>query len=473
MSSVSILNHFLETFCPMNSALVTGEGEVLHLRAENPISYGTFGVAAQTVVKYLPLKIGDIALMNDPYSGGSILNEYTFITKLLEAGPLSIWFVQRHPYGHSIVSSKSVEEEGLRIPPTPICQNNQLNQIILGAMSAHPMCPPDFTAWIEKNCRDLETLVKKFTKIHTKHKISFSKNSIKEYLDTARDVVKEKISESASGEARVEIHMDNKEMIRLHMEIHEGKITLDFSGTSTSKDQLLTESATHGICLHAIADFYNFGPLINTGAFAMLQLTKPSGCLLNAKYPAPLSAGALSVKATLQTALNLALANIHTKKKKALSSFCPIELELKKNSGQIAVLRLPGGAGACSERASTIFALGETLSEEFSVEQLERNWPVRVQRMDYRNALVGKAVLNGGRGLTFKLEAIDEVQIQWRTDLTQHKVKVPKNSSFGDHAEVLLCHAGTESIALAPMGQMTLKAGDTLTLCSGTGGSWN
>lgn len=471
MSSASFLNHFFENFCPENSALLTAEGEVLHIKSDCPISYGTLGTATQTVAKYLPLKTGEVAVLNDPYSGGSTLNEFTFVTKLYD-GAQALWLAERHRLGTPVTSPKTIEEEGLRIPPTPIYQGKQFNQMILGAMAHHPLCPAGFAQWIEPICKNLESLTQKFATVLQRHKISISKNSLKEYLDISRSIVSEKISEASSGDTRAEVFLDNNELIRLHMEIHEGQVRMDFSGTSPSKTQFLTESATYGICLHAIANFYGFHSLINNGSFAVLQVTKPTGCMLTAKYPAPLSAGALSVQAALQTVIALALAAIHAKKKKAICSFCPVEIEFKSTTGSTSMLRLPGGSGACNEGSPSIFALGETLAESFSIERLEREWPVRIHRMDYRNALQGRSDTNGGRGLSLRIEALNDLQIQWRTDLTLHKVKVPRNSSLGDHAEINLVDKNQSTKNLGPAGNIQLKAGESLTICSGTGGGW-
>lgn len=472
MKDVSLLHHVFSSFCPDSSAVVNGEGEVLFIRSSRPVDYGTLGVAAQTVMKYLPLKAGEVALLNDPYSGGGTLNEFTFVTKLAEAGPQSLWWVWRQKHDSSFVFAKSVEEEGLRVPPTPIYQNKQLNQMILGAMAAHPLCPGDFAPWTEKICGDIIRRVESFQNLLQKQKIPLGKNLQKDYLTESRRVVRDKISEGAGGETRVDVVLDNKEFIRLHMEIHEGQVRMDFTGTSASKSHLLTESATYGVCLSALARFYHFDSLVNAGAFSALQITKPSGCLLNAKYPSPLSAGAFAVQAALQTAISLALMQIHNQRQKALCAFCPVEIQLREENKSALTLRLPGGAGGGALEGAAAFACSEVLSESFSIEKLERDWPVRVERLDFRNSLQGKGEFNGGRGLSLRFSATKNLHISWRTDLTQHRAKIPRQSSFGDHGEVTFISSQGEEKKLPSSGQLELQAGDSLMFCSGVGGGW-
>ncbi len=470
----SLLHHFFESFCPLNAALINGEGEALYIRTDNSLHNATLLTATQTVMAYLPLQVGDIGLLNDPYSGGSTLNELTFVVKITEAGPQSLWLTWRRQFSEAVIFAKSVEEEGLRIPPTPIYQNKKPNQFILDAMAGHPLCPSGFSPWVTGICRELEAKVALFNKVLRKQKISLTKADQKDYLQSTRDLVRHKISEAASGETRVEVFLDNKEMIRLQMDIHEGLVKMDFAGTSASKTHLLTESAAYGVCLGALAQFYGFTETMNSSTFSILEVTKPSHCLLNAKYPAPLSAGSMAVKAALQTAISLALAHIHTKKQKAMSAYCPLEIELQKSTGETQFIRLPGGCGADAELSAHDFATNHPLRENVSVERIERHWPLRIRRFDYRPAIIDKEEFNGGRGLSLSFQALESLIVRWRADLTKTRPKVSRQGTLGEVSQVSLrrgTDAATEEV-LAASGSLELRAGDCVNFSSGHGGSW-
>lgn len=474
MTPVSLLHHLFKSFCPENAALVSGEGEVLFLRSNDPLAYGTLGHAAQTVIKYLPLKTGEVALLNDPYSGGTTLNEYTFVSKIFENTTTSIWLALREKKAPSTIIGKTIEEEGLRIPPTPIFQGGQLNQFILDAMKAHPLFPPHLDTWIAEVCKKLETHRHSFNRVVEAQKNLLSKNNLKDYVARSAKIVREKIGESSSGETRVEIILDSKEMIRLHMDIHEGLVKMDFGGTTTSQNRFLTESATYGICLEALSRFYEFNDFINTGSFSILQITKPTQCLLNAKYPASLSLGALSVKSALQSAISLALSQIHLKKQRALCAFCPVELEVKTQDAEMLYLRLPGGAGARPEETeNSSAALNQPFPEDFAIEKWERKAGIRLVRLDYRNESAQAKSQQGGRGLNLEIQALQDVQVQWRTDFTQARSKVAKNASAStSQSNAVLLHEGDQEKPQAPTGMIQLRAGTSMIFRSGSGGSW-
>lgn len=453
----ALLNDFLQG----ESALMTIEGDVLAVRGSNPVSYGTLTTAASTASKYLKLQEGDIALLNDPYSGGSLLCDMTFVMAVSE----DLLWVSRRSLGHSVKIAKSVEEEGLRIPPTPLRQKNQLNEMILSAMQAHPACPSHFVAWLKEQCADM-TL--KATKLHEAIEytgFTITGELIEDYIDLCRKSSVQKISERASGETRVDIVLDSGELLRLNMEIHDGKISLDFSGTSAAKTVSLTESATYGVCFYTLSRYYGFEQLANSGSFSILQITKPTGCWLIGKYPTPTYKGMTCGVAALQTALELALSQIHQKSEKALSSHCALNFDLHHQDKHV-LLSLPGGTGATPQHEGDAAHLSS-----FSIEQLERDFPVKVHRVDQRHSTGGKGKFNGGRGLIVKLEAREEIQGAWMTDLTLHRPRISKNCTHGDTCEVSMEHEGTHK-ALPVLGQQKFAKGDVVTLCSGSGGGF-
>lgn len=453
----SLLNDFLQG----ESALMTIEGDVLAVRGVQAVSYGTLTMAATTATKYLKLQEGDIALLNDPYSGGSLLSDMTFVMAVSED---LIW-VSRRSLDKSVKLAKSVEEEGLRIPPTPLRQKNQLNEMILSAMQAHPACPAHFVTWLKQQCEDMTVKAKTLHEAIEYTGFTITGELIEEYIDLCRKSSVQKISERASGETRVDVVLDSGELLRLNMEIHDGKISLDFSGTSAAKTVSLTESATYGVCFYTLSRYYGFEQLANSGSFSVLQITKPAGCWLIGKYPAPTYKGMTCGAAALQTAMELALSQIHQKSEKALSSNCPLNFDLLHQDKHM-LLTLPGGVGASSSHDGECAHL-----PSFSIEQLERDFPVKVQRVDLRHSTGGKGKHNGGRGVILKIEAREDIQAAWVTDLTLHRPRISKNCSHGDPCEVSIEHEGTHKV-LPVLGQQKFSKGDVVTLCSGSGGGY-
>ncbi|AHZ86302.1 hypothetical protein Bb109J_c0960 [Bdellovibrio bacteriovorus] len=458
---IELLHSLLNQFLVGESALMTLDGDVLGVRGQQPVTYGTLTTAASTAAKYLKLQEGDIALLNDPYSGGSLLSEMTFVMAVSE----DLLWVSRRPMDTQVKIVKSIEEEGLRIPPTPLRQKNQLNEMILAAMQAHPACPPEFVPWLKTQVADLTAGAKKLVDAIELTGFTVTGELIEDYLRISKKAATKKISESASGEARVDVVLDSGELLRLNMEIQDGKISLDFSGTTAAKTVSLTESATYGACFHALSRHYGFTDLANSGSFSVLQITKPSGCWLVGKYPAPTFKGMTCGVAALQSAIELALAQIHHKQESSLGSHCALQFDLQSGSKH-ALLTLPGGEGAKASRDGVSAHL-----DAISLEQLERDFPIKVLRVDQRHSNGGKGKFSGGRGVVMKIEVCGELSATWMTDLTLHRPRLLKNCSHGDPAEVTLEQRDVAK-TLPVLGQQKFAAKDILTLCSGSGGGY-
>ena len=199
--------------------------------------------------------------------------------------------------------------------------------------------------------------------------------------------------------------------------------------------------------------------------FSSLVVTKPSGCWLMAKYPASTLKGMTSGVAALQAAIELALSQIHSQKESALSAHSPVSLELKTDKSQT-FLQLQGGRGATSSRAGSYARV-----DGFSIEKLERELPIKIQSIDHRASEGGQGKYSGGRGLVMKIEALDNVEAQWLSDLTLYRPRISKNCSHGDPCEVSLETAGSTKV-LPVLGHQTLHKGEVLVLCSGAGGGF-
>lgn len=459
---IELFHSLLQDFLQGEAALLTLDGELLGLRGQESVSFGTLATAATTATKYLNLQEGDIAILNDPYSGGSILSDMTFVMAVSED---LIW-VRRKSLGRTVKIAKSVEEEGLRIPPTPIKQKNELNEVILSAIGSHPACPANFDQWVREECRDLTQKAKRLIEAVELSGFTITGELLESYLELSKQTAQQRIGERSSGETRVDVVLDSGELLRVNMEIQDGKVRLDFGGTTGAKTLSLTESATFGVCFHIISRFYGFEHLANSGSSSVLQITKPSGCWLNAKYPAATYKGMTCGVAALKTALQMALAQIHFKGEQALSSHCSLQFDLKQGD-QIVHLSLPGGKGASASRHGR-----NARTHAFSIENLESQFPVKIQTVQRRpsNSEI-KNKLQGGQGMQVRIEVQGDLEASWMTDLTLHKPRISKNCSHGEAGTISWQSEG-EIKTLPVLGQQKFSAGDIIILSSGSGGGY-
>ncbi len=436
----SWIHEFAELFLRTEkcAALVSSDGDIIHAKSDLAFEVTGFKNIVDTSLKYIALLPGEILITNDPYGGGSFLHRYAFLVPLTQAegSQPGLLLCVRREFTPGLNISDKLDYEGLRIPPTPIFQNGQLITPIVEAMSMHPLCPQGFNLWLQKIVSDLNRLYAKWNQTEKNCKPQISAMELKKFLAFSRRFTTERILEKAQGEARHEVRLDSHEVLKLHLEINNGLIRADFSGTSAGIKNHLPDLATFGACYEALASFYNLNCLKNSGSFSVLQVTKPLSCFLNAKYPAPTYQGFQIGVAAVRMAMTLALHQI-VKSTQAILTETDLKMEMS----------FPGGARWFSSWSAQSF------NEDLSLERIESQYPIQFIRLEKN---IDKAHLE----LEFKTLAA--CQIRWLSDFTKYPLKAPRGSKAPEPTLIETMSDKGEWTSLLSQGNTDLAPGTSL-----------
>ncbi len=472
------LKFFIEDY--ESAALVTKEGEVLELKFETLSDIGTLGVCAQTAHKYFNLKMGDYVLLNDPYSGGSTLSYMSLVTPLFfdDASQTEILLVVRTGFRPRFIISEKLDEEGLRIPPTPIIQKNVINEMIFDAIASHPLCPQGFKEKIVGLYNEMKTKVEIFNRgcrrLQSQGFEVLSKNQIKNILKLSRDETLAIIQELPYVESRIEQSFDSGEIIRLHTEISSSSVTFDFSGTSTSKSVCLTDAATFGACFGAFQAFLKHSLNYNSGSFSILNVVTPLGSLLNAKYPSPVFKGLTEGTSIVANTVLKSLAQIYSKTKYSQSASAPTVVSLDFSEGKFFYDSLAGGVGATDAIEGTdAFHLWTRNNLKNSVEQIEQAFPLLVKQSGIRQGSGGKGQNRGGHGLIKEYELLADAQFYWAMEHKKNHPLGSEGAQHGDPPEIIITQPDGKKENLAAIeGVLKLKSGTKILVCTAGGGGF-
>jgi N-methylhydantoinase B len=469
---------FLEqTLLPFDSAAcLTGDGEIVDLHYETLADIGTLGAAAQTVTKYFPLQMGDVVLLNDPYSGGTTLSMMTLITPLLtqHAHLPSLYLAVRTGFRPQMTISKTLDEEGLRIPPTPIVQKRQLNQMILQAMTAHPLCPEGLAQRLESVLHVIWKRVDCFQILLKKNSGFCHRGIIKENLKQSRDLLAKILSELPSGEERVETKLDSGELIRLRLELSPEGVNFDFAGTSASQRICLTDAATFGTCFGAFSAFLHRRIPIDSGTFSMFNVTTPLGSLLNAKYPSPTYKGMTDGTSQVAGTVITALSNIIPERKVSASAQTSSQISIEFDNGKKFFDSLPGGVGASSSAdGSDAIHYWTRNSLRNSVQEIESLFPLLIHQIGLRKNSGGKGQFKGGKGLTKEYELLGNAKLQWNLQQRKNPPKGQQGAQDGEPPEIIIERkSGSKEQVEKDEGSIHIFTGDKLIVSSAGGGGF-
>jgi N-methylhydantoinase B len=264
------------------------------------------GLVKNALKEYPPesLQQGDVITTNDPFLGSGHLNDICIITPIFDRGKLLAFAVNiahhadiggRVAGGH-IADSRSIFEEGIRIPLLKISKAGKLNEDLLKMISANVRRPynlsGDLKAQMSANYVGAKRLIE-YIKDNELEDLTPLATAI---IDATEREMRGAISKLLSGRYSDEDYMDGLApgkplKLRLTMEIEGDKMRLDWTGTSPQVELGINSvyNYTHAYTIHAIKGALAPTSPYNEGTLRPIEVYAPEGTIVNPKPPAPLS----------------------------------------------------------------------------------------------------------------------------------------------------------------------------------------
>lgn len=456
-----------------SGALLDNEGQIIDLKYETLADVGTLGHCANIISKYFPLEEGDAVIVNDPYSGGTVLSSITLITKLT-LSQNSYFLVARIGFKPLLTISQRLDEEGLRIPPTPLIHKREINAAILDAIAGHPQCPTGFKERIALTSQKLFNNCDTLKKWAAAEPELFSKISLKNYFKACKERVLTLLADLPHGEARIETKLDTGEAIKLKVELSGSEAHFDFSGTSVSKRVCLTDQSTLGACAGAMMAFIKDPIPINSSFLSLIHVAAPLGCLLNSKYPSPTFKGMTEGTTIVASTVLSALHDIAPQLKTSLSAVAPAMIGFQFDPSVSFFDSIAGGTGASSAHEG-VDALQFWVRNKLqnSVEEVERRYPLLIKQIAIRQGSGGKGQRRGGHGMVKEYELLAPAKMSW---VLEHRKNLPtglKGALHGQPSELFVVKKdGSKNQIEDCEGCLNLEAGDKIFLNSAGGGGY-
>ena len=133
-------------------AIYDRNGEVLAMGDHMPVHLGSMPASVAAARQALRFEPGDIALLNDPFAGGTHLPDLTLVTAVfLPGGRTPRFFVASRAHhadiGGALAGSmgpaREIYQEGLRIPPVRIFRGGKLDTGVFHVLLANVRTPSE------------------------------------------------------------------------------------------------------------------------------------------------------------------------------------------------------------------------------------------------------------------------------------------------------------------------------------------
>jgi N-methylhydantoinase B len=446
-----------------STALFDERGRMIAQAEHIPVHLGAMPDAVAAVMQ-IGLEPGQVAILNDPYTGGTHLPDVTLVSRT------GLGFAVSRAH-HADVGgiepaslpafSRTLEEEGVILPP------QLLTDEVLERFAAATRQPEerrgDLRAqlaahWLAE--RRLEELCAR----RGRDPVAAAMDALHAYSER---MVRAAIGQLPDGKGEAEDVVEAVEgdlAIRCAVEIAGDEIRIDFTGTAQQHPGNLNcpLSVTKSACYFVVRCLTEPDLPASGGAFAPVTVTAPAGCLVNARPPAAVVAGNTETSSRIVDTVFAAF----------------VELMPVPAAGQGTMNNLAfgndrftyyetvgGGQGACpgADGPSGVHvAMSNTLATP--AEALELEYPLRVERWELRPSSGGDGERRGGDGVVRELRVLEDCRLSVLAERRRH---APPGRGGGDGARGRTLVNGEEQ---PPKLTRELRAGDVVRVETPGGG---
>jgi N-methylhydantoinase B len=312
-------------------------GRMIAQAAHIPVHLGSMPLSVEECVASLDFEPGDVAVLNDPYRGGTHLPDITFVAPVFGDGASGtepaygrdvpdsclIGFVASRAH-HADVGGLSpgsmplsgeVFQEGLIIPPVKLVRAGVIDLDLWGLLLANVRTPDERAGDLRAQLAAGRTGARRLAALAERYGRAELSRYMQGLLDYAERATRRLIAELPDGEYRFRDALDptdsDEELeIQLTVTIGADEVVVDFTGTSPQSESNL--NAVYAVTLSATA--YVFRSLIgldvpsNSGCLVPIHVIAPKGTLVNARRPAAVAAGNVETSQRITDVLLGALA---------------------------------------------------------------------------------------------------------------------------------------------------------------------
>ena len=271
-----------------------------------PIFVGAMAFAVKAVIDKVAkdggLEAGDTYLFNDPYDGGTHLNDVRLVRPLMRGGRVFAWLAS---VGHWLdvggnvpgnFNAKATEsfQEGFRVPPVKLLRAGVLQQDIVDILAANSRVPLSNWGDLNGQLNALDLGERRLTVLLDEYGDDTIKSALEALSARAETLMRANIAALPDGTYSCDDFLDNDGVtdnplrIALDLTIDADRMRLDFSRSAPPCDGPLNiaRSTTVACCYVALKHLFTDVPA-NAGCLAPIEFVIPETTLLAVSAPRP------------------------------------------------------------------------------------------------------------------------------------------------------------------------------------------
>lgn len=478
-------------------AVFDAQARVIAMGDHMPVHLGSMPMSVKAAVEALTLGRGDVAILNDPYAGGTHLPDITMVVPVFVDGGESPQFYVAARAHHADVGGtfagsmgpgREIYQEGIRIPPVRIVRGGEVEREVLSLILHNVRTPVeregDLAAQIGA-CRVGERRLLEMVSRYGREDVTALSEEMLAYSDR---LMRAELRKMPRGSFEAEDFLDDDgvggEPLRIavcvRLEPAEGSVAIDFTGSSAQAGGSVNAvyAITYSACFYVLRCLMSEDAPATAGLMNAVTVIAPEGTIVNARPPAAVAAGNVETSQRIVDVLLRALAKAAPEGIPAASYGTMSNLTvggIDHRTGQPFTYyeTTAGGMGA---RPGMDGLPGVhchmTNSLNTPVEALEYAYPFRVRRYGYRRGSGGAGRFRGGDGLVREIELLDDAQVTLLCDRQRFRPYGLAGGEAGQGGSATLVRADEKESPLASKCSVPVMKGTRIRIETPGGGGW-
>ena len=399
-----------------------------------PIFVGAMAFAVKAVIDKVSrdggLEPGDTFLFNDPYDGGTHLNDFRLVRPVFRGGQLFCWLASvghwldiggNVPGGYNPKATESFQE-GVRIPPVKLMTAGRLNQDLLDILAANSRVPTSNWGDLNGQLNALDLGERRFEALVDEYGDATVAEAFDALSDRAEALMRAAIRAMPDGTYTFEDFLDNDGIadepltIALDLTIAGDRMTLDFSRSSPPCRGPINIAYPTSVaaCYVALKHVFTEVPA-NAGCLRPITFAIPDTTLLGAKAPRPVAGYTETILRLIGVVFGaIAMANPARATAAPFGTINALSLAGHRHDGARWVMFsfFGGGLGGNPESDGLSHANNPISTATIPpAEILEAAYPVMFRQWALRPDSAGPGLHRGGLGATYEIEALADAEV--------------------------------------------------------------
>jgi N-methylhydantoinase B len=484
-------------------AVFDAHAEVVAMGDHMPVHLGSMPMSVRAAMDELELNAGDIAILNDPFRGGTHLPDITLVAPVhLRGGKQPAFYVASRAhhadvggtYPGSMGTCEEIYQEGLRIPPVKLVVGGQMQRDVLALLLSNVRTPEEREGDLGAQIAACHTGAERLRRLCARYGLRRVQAAMADLQSYSEQIMRAFLAQIPPGTYTAEDFLDDDgvtdQPVRLAVQIKVptstaikkgAAVTVDFTGSSPQVRGSINavEAITFSACYYVFRCLLAEDVPATAGLLRPVRLIAPSGTVVNARPPAAVAGGNVEMSQRTVDVLLRALAQAIPTRIPAAASGTMNNLTIGGLDDRAEPVpfayyeTIAGGMGArpTKDGVSGVHT-HMTNSLNTPAEALEYAYPIRITEYSIRKGSGGAGKYRGGDGIVREVELLSDSQVTLLADRRKHGPYGLNGGADGAAGRTTVIHLGGAAEVLPGKCSVRLKKGTRVRVETSGGGGW-